>query len=148
MTPMKPYAMLHVHPESLDEPKRGAHVLSRSWEALEGHVRRFEDEDAPDVYAAIMIAVPLSDVRRVKDSINAMMQEGTRESERIDATVKTFLYVASLMWASGDEKMAEALRGVVENILLGSDSWLCCPVCEESECDSDCPLEPLRRGLI
>lgn len=78
-------------------------------------------------------------------ALGAFVSRGELVQDRIDATSKTLLYVANLSFASGREDEAEMYREIVKAIELGDGEWDCCPVCEESECDSDCPLEPIRR---
>lgn len=41
------------------------------------------------------------------------------------------------------------LRDVVERLALGEPAdWAVCPLCEETVCDDDCPLEDVRAHVI
>ena len=46
-------------------------------------------------------------------------------------------------WLENDGDI-EYLKGALDMIQHGPSEWTCCPLCQEVECDSDCPLLPLR----
>lgn len=57
---------------------------------------------------------------------------------------------ATIRWAAyvltHDGYTVDSLRYVAEGIDLAWDS-ACCPVCEETTCDDDCPLASVRGAL-
>jgi hypothetical protein len=43
----------------------------------------------------------------------------------------------------------EEFLDVAEQVeAMGDDDGWCCPVCEEVECDTGCPLEPIRSRSV
>ena len=59
----------------------------------------------------------------------------------INATAATLAYLAG--WPGTDEQRA-VLRETARAVLSVSRDDICCPVCQEIQCDSDCPLYPVR----
>jgi hypothetical protein len=61
----------------------------------------------------------------------------------IAATAATLRQVAG--W--GCEIPGDELIAVADLVLALSHDEICCPVCEETECDEDCALAPVRSVL-
>jgi hypothetical protein len=58
--------------------------------------------------------------------------------------IETLRFMAS-GWVTGDENWQYLGDKADELERTEPDDWWCCPLCEETECDSGCPLAPLRQ---
>jgi hypothetical protein len=63
----------------------------------------------------------------------------------VKATAGTFHYLAE--WFGTEEQRAELAATALEVEAL-DEQEICCPVCEEVECDTSCPLVPVRNRWI
>lgn len=66
----------------------------------------------------------------------------------ISAVVATLRQVAGWGLSFEDGPAQQELLEIARQVeLLAAQDILCCPVCEEVECDDDCPLAAIGRGL-
>jgi len=63
----------------------------------------------------------------------------------LKATVDTLRHLAYCGGVGDGAYTREELHALADLVATGRfDDWGCCPVCEETWCDGDCPLAPIR----
>lgn len=90
--------------------------------------------------------VGLHDQRGALIELTSGIPDTTRAVQT--AVVLSLRYAAQLAHVSGHIELAEALydtaRDTLHTDLTPSDDLWCCPVCEEVQCDDDCPIRPYQ----